>query len=79
MTTTPAVLRSRIREKDYGVNDFTELRRRPLISTSSGYLPVDVLFAVVKFESGPDWAVNDISEEMGIDCGHSGGRCSRYT
>ena len=62
---TPSVLSARIRARDHGANDFTELRRRPLISTSGGYLPVDILFAAEKFESGPYWAINDISDEMG--------------
>jgi hypothetical protein len=61
----PSVLSARIRAKDHGANDFTELRRRPLISTAGGYLPVDVLFAIEKFESGPYWAINDISDKMG--------------
>jgi len=61
----PSQLSARIRAKDHGANDFTELRRRPLISTSGGYLPADILFAVEKFESGPYWAINDISKKMG--------------
>jgi hypothetical protein len=65
MTTTPSMFRARIREKDHGTNDFTEIRRRPLFSISKGYLPLDILFAIEKFESGPYWAVNDISTEMG--------------
>jgi hypothetical protein len=65
MAAAPSLLSARIRARDHGANDFTELRRRPLISTSGGYLPVDILFAVEKFESGPYWAINDISEKMG--------------
>jgi hypothetical protein len=59
MTTTPSLLRARIREKDHGANDFTELRRRPLFSTSNGYLSLDILFAIEKFEGGPSADMGD--------------------
>jgi len=65
MTTTPELLSARIKQRDYGSNDFTELRKRPLISASRGYLPIDLLFLAEKFESGPFWAINDISRNMG--------------
>lgn len=65
MTTTPESLGASIKQRDYGSNDFTELRKRPLISASRGYLPIDILFLIEKFESGPYWAINDISKDMG--------------
>jgi hypothetical protein len=65
MATTPEQLAFRIREKDHGANDFTELRKRPMFSGVRGHFPMDVLFIVEKFESGPYWAINDISEKMG--------------
>lgn len=65
MTITPEILSGRIKQRDYGSNDFTELRRRPLIRTAHGYLPVDILFLVEKFESGPYWAINDIDKNAG--------------
>ncbi len=37
ITTTPESLATRIKQRDYGPNDFTELRKRPLISASVGY------------------------------------------
>src|SRR5258708_18779810 len=65
MRTTPESLSTRISKRDYGSNDFTELRRRPLISISNGDLPVDILFIVEKFESGPYLVINVISMNIG--------------
>lgn len=65
ITTTPESLASRVRQRDYGPNDFTELRKRPVMSTSLGYLPFDIPFLIEKFESGPYWAVNDIGKYVG--------------
>ena len=65
ITTTLESLVTRIKKRDYGSNDFTELRKRPLVLASRGYLPIDLLFLAEKFESGPYWAVNDVSTTMG--------------
>jgi hypothetical protein len=65
ITTTPESLADRIKQRDYGSNDFTELRKRPLILASAGYLPFDILFLVEKFESGPYWMVNNINKSVG--------------
>ncbi len=65
MAAPPSMARTTIKKRDYGTNDFTEVRKHPLCSISKGYLPLDVLFAIEKFESGPYWVVNDISTEKG--------------
>jgi len=65
ISATPEFLSTRIKKKDYGANDLTELRRRPFYSGHHGRFPIDLLFLVEKFESGPYWAINDISTAMG--------------
>jgi hypothetical protein len=65
MTTTPESLSSHIRKRDFGANDFTELRKRPLISSHWGYLPADILFVAEKIETGPYWTVNDTNRRTG--------------
>ena len=65
MAAPPSISRTEILQRDYGTNDFTEARKHPLCSISNGYLPLDVLFAIEKFETGPYWVVNDISAEKG--------------
>jgi hypothetical protein len=65
VASTPEHLSARIKHRDYGPNDFTELRKHPLISVSKGFLPIDIRFLVEKFESGPYWAINDIDKSTG--------------
>jgi hypothetical protein len=65
VASTPEHLTARIKHRDYGPNDFTELRKHPLISVSKGFLPIDIRFLVEKFESGPYWAINDIDKNTG--------------
>jgi hypothetical protein len=65
MATTPEDLATRIQQKDYGANDFTELRKRPMYSGSRGHFPMDILFLIEKFETGPYWTINNISKPMG--------------
>jgi len=44
--------------RDYGANDFTLFRRKPLIADGNGMLPADIPFIVEKFATGPYWRVN---------------------
>jgi hypothetical protein len=66
----PAELRHQIesarkRDRDHGVNDLTVFRRKPLVIEQFGMVPVDMVLAIEKFETGPYWRVNDLSRETG--------------
>ncbi len=65
VASTPEDLTARIKHRDYGPNDSTELRKHPLISISKGFLPIDICFLVEKFESGPYWAISNIDKSTG--------------
>ena len=55
----------RIHSRDFGANDFTVFRDKPLLVEDYGMLPVDVLFLLEKFAQGPYWTVNNISRDTG--------------
>ena len=59
------IQKARADGRDYGANDFTVFRKKPLIELAYGYLPADVIFAIEKFESGPYWKINDINAATG--------------
>jgi hypothetical protein len=50
---------------DYGANDLTAFRKKPLITEGHASLTSDVNFVVERFETGPYWRVNYISRETG--------------
>jgi hypothetical protein len=56
---------ARNRNREYGTNDFTVFRKKPLVTESYGMLPSDIMFIIDKFETGPYWRVNDINRETG--------------
>lgn len=56
---------ARQKNRDFGANDFTVFRKRPLVNERYGSLPTDVLLVMEKFESGPYWRVNDIDKQTG--------------
>ncbi len=56
---------SRSAGRDFGPNDFTVFRRKPLITEAYGSLPSDAMLVAEKFESGPYWRVNDIDKATG--------------
>jgi hypothetical protein len=60
-----AIRRARANGKDFGTNDFTELKKRPLISGGYGSLATDVNLVIAKFDAGPYWRVNYISTATG--------------
>jgi hypothetical protein len=64
-TIDPSSALTRIQKRDFGVNDFTVFRDKPLISEWYGLLPADLLFVAEKFEAGPYWRVNSLSTEIG--------------
>jgi hypothetical protein len=51
--------------RDYGTNDFTIFRRKPMITEGYASLTTDVNFVVERFESGPYWRVNSINRGIG--------------
>jgi hypothetical protein len=60
-----AIKSAREKEKEFGSNDFTEFRKRPLITEAYGSLAADVNFVIEKFETGPYWRVNYINTATG--------------
>lgn len=65
LTVSSSQATERIRSRDFGPNDFTVFRDKPLLKEAYGLLPTDILFLLEKFESGPYWRVNSISREKG--------------
>lgn len=59
------IQKARMDRRDYGANDFTVFRKKPLIQLAYGCLPADVIFAIEKLESGPYWRVNDTDTATG--------------
>ncbi len=55
----------RIHSRDFGANDFTVFRDRPLLVERYGMLPADVLFLLEKFAFGPYWTVNNSNRDVG--------------
>jgi hypothetical protein len=60
-----ALQQDRREGRDYGSNDFTAFRRKPLITEGHASLTADVNFVVERFETGPYWRVNNINRETG--------------
>jgi hypothetical protein len=60
-----SITASRKAKRDFGANDFTVFRKKPLITEAYGSLPSDIVFITEKFETGPYWRVNDIDSETG--------------
>lgn len=56
---------ARRRKQDYGPNDFTIFRRKPIIIEAYGMLPTDVILMLQKFESGPYWRINNLDRKTG--------------
>jgi hypothetical protein len=52
-------------KQDYGANDFTIFRKKPLIADGFGMIPADVLFVMEKFETGPYWRVSGTHRDTG--------------
>jgi hypothetical protein len=65
MTATPGELRGTFMRRDYGSNDFTALRSKPLIVERNGAVLSDIFFAIEKIQSGPYWRINDSSRAVG--------------
>jgi len=60
-----SITASRKEKRDFGSNDFTVFRKKPLITEAYGSLPSDILFVIDKFETGPYWRVSDIDAATG--------------
>jgi hypothetical protein len=65
LTATPEELKQSFAQRDYGANDFTALRSRPLIAEENGAVLSDVFFVIEKIQSGPYWRINDASRSVG--------------
>jgi hypothetical protein len=50
--------RGRRTGRDYGANDFTLFRKKPLIAAGDAMLPADIPFVIEKFATGPYWRAN---------------------
>jgi hypothetical protein len=61
----PAQAVTRIHSRDFGANDFTVFRDKPLLVERYGMLAADILFLLEKCESGPYWTVNNINRTIG--------------
>jgi hypothetical protein len=56
---------SRNAKRDFGPNDLTVFRKKPLITEAYGHLPSHVIFLIEKFETGPYWRLNDVGAAIG--------------
>ena len=65
LTASPQALRNKFSQRDYGSNDFTPLRDKPLVGESNGAVPSDMFFVLEKIQSGPYWRINNSSRQMG--------------
>jgi len=59
------ILKGKQKHKDFGANDLTIFREKPLIVERHGLLPTDLIFIAEKFASGPYWRLNSINKEFG--------------
>jgi hypothetical protein len=60
-----SIAASRRARQDFGPNDFTVFRKKPLIREVYGSLPTDVFFVIEKFETGPYWCISGIDTSTG--------------
>lgn len=65
LTATPEELKNSFAQRDYGTNDFTALRSKPLIAERGGAVLSDMFFVIEKIQSGPYWRINDSSRLSG--------------
>jgi hypothetical protein len=65
LTATPEDLKKSFAQRDYGANDFTALRSKPLIAEGNGAVLSDMFFLIEKIQSGPYWRINDSSRPVG--------------
>jgi len=65
LTASPEHLRDSFSSLDYGANDFTVFRDKPLVGEVNGAVPTDMFFVLEKIQSGPYWRVNDSSRRAG--------------
>lgn len=61
----PTDVLKQIKERDFGTNDFTVFRDKPLIKELYGNLASDVLFVGEKFEAGPYWKISSSNRKKG--------------
>jgi hypothetical protein len=59
------VQQGRQARRDFGANDFTVFRKKPLITEGYASLPSDVIFVIERFETGPYWRINSIDTATG--------------
>jgi hypothetical protein len=62
---TPEEIKNSFERRDYGTNDYTALRNKPLIREELGSLPSDLFFVMDKIETGPYWRVSETSVHVG--------------
>jgi len=62
---TPEEIKNAFERRDYGTNDYTALRNKPLIREELGSLPSDLFFVMDKIETGPYWRVSGTSAHVG--------------
>ena len=60
-----SIFRSRQAKRDFGPNDLTIFRKKPLVTEPYGSLPTDIIFVTEKFETGPYWRISDVDKETG--------------
>lgn len=60
-----SIMSSRAAKRDFGPNDLTIFRKRPLITEGYGSLASDVTFVSEKFETGPYWRISATDKPTG--------------
>ncbi len=65
LTATPEQLKNAFSRRDYGSNDFTALRDKPLVGEVNRAVPSDMFFVLEKIQAGPYWRINDSSRRVG--------------
>jgi hypothetical protein len=59
------IQRAQERNRDFGANDFSVFRDKPLLIEAFGRLPTDIMFVIEKFATGPYWRVNSTDQATG--------------
>jgi hypothetical protein len=65
LTASPQALKNGFLKRDYGSNDFTVLRDKPLVGETNGAIPTDMFFVLEKMQAGPYWRINNSSRRTG--------------
>ncbi len=65
LSATPEDFKRTFAQRDYGSNDFTAMRSKPLVKEEHGTVLTDMFFLVEKIETGPYWKISQSSYSIG--------------